>query len=126
MAGSTEKGRECNRDAGVSVHGSARRGLDVRWVKESTMSPVPAAADLDPDRGGIIDLRGGGTMVLRCRISTRYIMAIVFLIAVFLGPAILAVEVYEAKEYDVHTGIATKGATTLTTRGGIEPPFWPR
>jgi hypothetical protein len=53
-------------------------------------------------------------------------MVLVFVIALVLGLAIPAVEVYRTKEPHVHTGIDTTGVPILAAWGGIEPPFWPR
>jgi hypothetical protein len=53
-------------------------------------------------------------------------MAIILLIAVALGIAIPAVEVYQAKEHHAHLGIHMSDPPTLSAWGGIQPPFWPR
>jgi len=53
-------------------------------------------------------------------------MAMILLIAVFLGLAIPAVEVYQAKEHHTHLGIDMSEPLTLYACGGIQPPFWPR
>jgi hypothetical protein len=50
----------------------------------------------------------------------------ILLIAVFLGLAIPAVEVYQAKEHHTHLGIDMSEPPTLSAWGGIQPPFWPR
>src|SRR3954453_17781247 len=66
------------------------------------------------------------TMPLRPRISIRHLMAMMLLIAVFLGLAIPAVEVYQAKEHHTHLGVDMGEPPTLAAWGGIQPPFWPR
>jgi hypothetical protein len=53
-------------------------------------------------------------------------MAIVLLIAVGLGLAVPALEVYSAKDYHTHTAIDMRGTPCLTGMGGIEAPFWRR
>jgi len=53
-------------------------------------------------------------------------MAMMLLIAVFLGLAIPAVEVYQAKEHHTHLGVDMGEPPTLAAWGGIQPPFWPR
>ena len=65
-------------------------------------------------------------MTFRPRISIRRVMAVVFFIAVILGLAIPAVEVYRTKGYHVHMGINIQGPPILASWGGIQPPFWPR
>lgn len=60
------------------------------------------------------------------RRSIRRIMLLVLLIAIVLGLAVPAIEVYRAKEPHVHMGIDTRGAPVLASWAGIEPPFWPR
>jgi hypothetical protein len=65
-------------------------------------------------------------MPLRPPISIRHLMAMILLIAVFLGLAIPAVEVYQAKEHHTHLGIDMSEPPTLSAWGGIQPPFWPR
>jgi hypothetical protein len=64
---------------------------------------------------------------VRLRFTIRRLMALVVIIAVILGIALPAWEVYSAKEYHVHQGIDMSGGTpTLASWGGIQPPFWPR
>jgi hypothetical protein len=53
-------------------------------------------------------------------------MAIILLIAVSLGLAIPAVEVYQANGYHTHLGIDMSEPPILSAWGGIQPPFWPR
>lgn len=62
----------------------------------------------------------------RPRISIRHVMGIIFLIAVLLGLAIPAVEVYQANKYHTHLGVDTSDPPSLAGWGGIQPPFWPR
>ena len=65
-------------------------------------------------------------MVFQPRFSIWLLMALVLMIAVILGLAIPAVDVYRTKEPHAHQGIDMSGTPTLAGWSGIQPPFWPR